>query len=108
MVAHPPTLSSDRYLQRFRKQACFAGSDNSLLSLCRNDRVVISHQDGSAWALAMGVITKILPGPEVEVLLDKAVSCHAGVVYRIDEVSGYSGGIALSNMADLCASDGER
>ena len=110
MFAHPPTFSksTDRYLQMFTKQPGCCSSGDLLVSLSTNDRVIISRQDGSAWALAMGVITKVVSGPEVEVSLDKGVSCQADVVYRIDEVSGYSGGIAFGNLADLCASDSEK
>ena len=110
MIAYPPTFSEStaRYLQRFTKQPGCAVASSSVLSLSANDRVIISRQDGNAWALAMGVITGIVQGPEVEVSLDKGVPSLADVLYRIDGVSGYSGGIAYSNLADLCASDSER
>lgn len=79
------------------------------VSLCSNDRVVISAQDGSGWAIAMGTVTEVLPGEGVGVTLDKAVPFKAdGVLYRIDRMSGSGGGIAYSNLADMCTSDGER
>lgn len=56
----------------------------------------------------MGTITAVLPGPQVQVTLDKAVSFKSGVIYRIDQVSGFSGGKAYCNLADLCGSDSEK
>ena len=110
MIAHCPTFSKpmDRYLQKFTKQLGSICPSNSVTTLSTNDRVIISRQDGSAWALATGVITLIMPGPVVEVSLDKGVAFQADIVYRIDQVSGYSGGVAYSNLADLCVSDCER
>jgi len=84
----------------------FAG--NPVVSLCAGDRVTISRQDGSGWAVAVGCIAAVLPGPVVKVTLDKAVSCNKNILYRIDRAPGFASGMSYYNMADLCLSDSER
>lgn len=109
MLAQPPTFtkSTGRYLQSFTKKPGLEVS-SSVLSISTNDRVVISRQDGTGWAIAMGMVTVVLPGPGVVVLLDKAVPWGSHVLYTVDQVSGHSGGMANHNLADLCASGSER
>lgn len=110
MLAQQPTFfkNTGRYHQSFTKKLdTLLLSSGGEVSLSSNDRVVISAQDGSCWAIAMGTVTKVMPG-SVRVTLDKAVPFEAGVLYRIDQMAGSGGGIAYSNLADLCTSDSER
>lgn len=106
MLAGTPSLNSGRSVQSFARSPHSAVPSGSLLAT--NDRVVISRQDGSGWAISMGTITDVLPGPQVRVVLDKPVPHKEDVLYRIDQVSGYSGGAAYCNLADLCTSDSEK
>lgn len=106
MLAGTPSLNSGRSVQSFARSPHSAVPSGSLLAT--NDRVVISRQDGSGWAISMGTITDVLPGPQVRVVLDKPVPHEEDVLYRIDQVSGYSGGAAYCNLADLCTSDSEK
>ena len=110
MLAQPPTFtkSTGRYLQSFTKKPGLAEVSCSVLSISTNDRVVISRQDRTGWAIAIGTVTEVFPGPGVVVLLDKAVVCDCHVLYTVDQVSGHSGGMANHNLADLCASGSER
>lgn len=111
MLAQPPTFtkSTGRYLQSFTKKPSLAEVSSSVLSISTNDRVVISRQNGTGWAIAMGTVTVVLPDPPgVVVLLDKAVPWESHVLYTVDQVSGHSGGMANHNLADLCASGSER
>ncbi len=110
MIAHPPTYSkqTERYSQTFTRGASSVSDQNSIISLSANDRIIISCQDGSAWAIAMGSIESVMPGPEVRVTLDRSVQYTGKMMYRIDKVPGYSGGILYGNLAELCASDTER
>ena len=111
MLAQPPTFfkNTGRYHQSFIKQLdTLPLSSGREVSLSSNDRVVISAQDGSCWAIAMGTVTNVLTGEGVRVALDKAVPFDAGVLYRIDQMAGSGGGIAYSNLADICTSDSER
>ena len=73
-----------------------------------NDAVVISRQDGTGWAVAMGTITKPLSNGEIEVLVDKTVPSDNGTLYRIDAAPSHRGGAMAGNLADLCTSDSER
>lgn len=56
----------------------------------------------------MGTVTAVASGPEVRLLLDKAVPCEVTTLYRVDQVSGPSAAMAYCNLADLCASDSEK
>lgn len=111
MQAHTPIFSQNtgRYFQSFSKSPhCPSISTLGTLSLSANDQVIVSHQDGSGWAVAMGTITNVSEGPNVQVLLDKAVPTSSTSLYRIDQMSGPSLSMASSNLADLCASDSEK
>lgn len=113
MLAQHPSFSKStgRYVQSFTKKPDGASGEKSFSSetvISTNERVVISAQDGTGWAIAMGRVTDVLPGLGVTVALDKAVSCAAGVLYRIDQLAGQSGGIAYSNLAEICAPDSDR
>lgn len=81
--------------------------------LTAHDRVVVSRQDGSSWAIAIGTILSLVCNNssgtiEVRILLDKAVSCDSSVLYRIDQPPGFSRGSVPRTLAELCASDSER
>lgn len=110
MLAMPATYSKlhDKHVQTFAKQQGFTlSSDRVLLS---NEQVIISHQDGSGWAVAMGTITNIsVSAGEVQVMMiDKPVPASDYLLYRIDKAPGYIGGAMASNLADFCSSDSER
>ena len=84
LVACVPTRAENgRYFQRFIKH------DEDMLStmhmsplhthtpthsphhiISPHERVIVSRQDGSAWAVAMGTVTKTT-NKEIELLLDK-------------------------------------
>ena len=78
MLAHPPVRdpasSSNRHLQKFTRQPSSPHSSSSPLShphtLTLNERVVVSRQDGTSWAVAMGIVT-VATGSDVELSLDK-------------------------------------
>lgn len=79
MLALPPVkesgASSNRYLQKFtRHQPSPSHSSPSPSShphtLTLNERIVVSRQDGTSWAIAMGMVTMITTN-EVELSLDK-------------------------------------
>ena len=112
MQARLPILSKStgRYSQSFTKVPGSSPSCGHTLPLMldTNERVFVSHQDGSGWALAMGTVLRVGEGPEVRLDLDKAVSYTGGVVYRIDRAPGYSGGAVAASLTDLCISDSER
>ena len=80
--------------------------------LTAHDRVVISRQDGSSWAVAMGTILSLACSSsgtvEVRILLDKTVPCDSSVLYRIDQPPSFSRGSVPRTLAELCASDSER
>lgn len=112
MIARPSTFSKTRgkHVQTFvKRQGSTLSSERALVT---NEQVIISHQDGSGWAVAMGTITNISASvSEVEVtMIDKPVPASDGdVLYRIDQSPGYSGGGAMaSNLADFCSSDSEQ
>lgn len=109
MVAHPPTFSeaTRRYCQSFSRSPDSDPFSSHAHSLSANDRVIVSRQDGSGWAVAMGTVTAVSAGGQMEVLLDKPVP-EAAALYRIDKWSGTSGATATCNLADLCASDSEK
>ena len=74
-----------------------------------NERVFVSRQDGSSWAVAVGSIKNVKSGPVVCLSLNHPVPHESGAVYRIDCSSGYSTGAAMAgNLADFCMSDTER
>ena len=110
MLACPPTFirNTGRYLQSFVKKPNATASSGSKASLSANERVAISVQDGTGWAVAVGVVTEVLPGNGLKVVLDKVVPSGAELLYRIDQVVRHNASIAYSNLADLCTSDGER
>ena len=80
--------------------------------LTAHDRVVISRQDGSSWAVAMGTILSLACSSsgtiEVRILLDKAVPYDSSVLYRIDQPPGFSRSSVPRTLTELCASDSER
>ena len=77
-----------------------------------HDRVVVSHNDGSSWAVAIGTILSLTYSSsddvEVRVLIDKTLPTDSTVLYRIDQAPGYSRGSVPSTLADFCVSDSER
>ena len=78
-----------------------------------HDRVVVSHNDGSSWAVAIGTILTLTYSSssgdvEVCVLIDKPLPTDSTVLYRIDQAPGYSRGSVPSTLADFCVSDSER
>lgn len=104
-------MTRGKFIQSFSKShtnpAVF--TLDTLLSV--HDRVVISHQDGSSWAIAIGTITcsnNNNDGVEVHVSVDKALPTHSNLLYRIDQAPSFSRGSVPSTLADLCASDSER
>ena len=118
--------SGGRFIQSFSKSN-FADSSSTTTTLSKitstttavdtlltmHDRVVISSQDGSSWAIAIGTILSLTcsaggSGVEVCVLADKAVPTDLGVLYRIDMAPGFSRGLVPSTLADWIASDSER
>lgn len=112
MLAHPSAYSSQtgRYTQSFTKTPGSLVSPSMQLTLGANERVFVSRQDGTGWAVAVGTISRVEPGAGLRVCLtlDKAVPHDGDVVYRIDRVSGYSGGAMAGNLAEFCVSDSER
>jgi DNA replication ATP-dependent helicase Dna2 len=75
-------------------------------TLTPNERMVVSRQDGTAWAVAMGMVT-MATDEAVELLIDKPVSWD-GTEYRLDVAPSYYGSASLVNLARLCGSDSER
>ena len=76
MLPHQPVResgsSSNRYLQKFTRESSSSSSSSSPLphNLTLNERIVVSHEDGSSWAVAMGIVTTA-NGNGVELSLDK-------------------------------------
>ena len=72
----PKTEHTNKHLQKFIKHDhhhhphTSTSSHPHTHSLSLNERVVVSRQDGSAWAVAMGTVT-MTNEREVELLLDK-------------------------------------
>ena len=58
--------STNRYLQKFTQEVAHSHPHTFTL----NERVVVSRQDGSAWAIAMGMVT-MATHAEVELSLDR-------------------------------------
>lgn len=89
-----------------------AAAVDTLLTV--HDRVVISHQDGSSWAVAIGTILSLTYSTsdsgslEVGILVDKAVPSDSDALYRIDLAPGFGRGSVSSTLADWIASDSER
>jgi hypothetical protein len=87
-----------------------AATVDTLLTV--HDRVVVSRQDGSSWAVAMGTILSLTCNSsgivEVRVLLDKAVPSDVNMLYRIDQPPSFSRASVPRTLAELCASDSER
>ena len=108
LTALPVDSSSPlkRHTQTFTQTPPSPHSSDSLLSV--NDGVVISRQDGTGWAVAMGTITKPLSDGEIEVLVDKTVPSDNATLYRIDAAPSHRGGAMAGNLADFCTSDSER
>lgn len=81
--------------------------------LTAHDRVVVSRQDGSSWAVAMGTVLSLICNNssgtiKVRILLDKALPSDSSVPYRIDQPPGFNRGSVPRTLAELCASDSER
>ena len=78
MLAHSPTPSGTmgKCSQYFTKQGASAATSTVTRLISVNDRVIVSRQDATGWALAMGTIACIMPGPEVQVILDKIGPIH--------------------------------
>ncbi len=111
MHAHMPTLSKStgRYRQSFTKAPCSSSAYHSgRLTLDCNERVFVSHQDGSKWAIAVGTVLSVEAGPEVRLDLDNAVSHTDAIAYRIDQAPSYAGTAMASSLAEFCLSDSER
>ena len=108
LAALPVDSSSPlkRHTQTFIQTPPSPHSSDSLLSV--NDGVVISRQDGTGWAVAMGTITKPVSDGEIEVLVDKTVPSDSASLYRIDAAPSHRGGAMAGNLADFCTSDSER
>lgn len=97
-----------KYFQSFIKKNGAVATSNTLPSLSVNERAVVSIQDGSGWAIAVGAVICVQPGPKVEMALDKAVPTTENTLYRIDKAPGYSGKLMAGNLADFCSSEAER
>ena len=71
--------SINRHLQKFTRQSSPSHFHTSTLShphthtFSLNERIVVSREDGKAWAIAMGTVTMATDG-EIELLLDKLVA----------------------------------
>ena len=78
MVAHPPQHkrdpSNNRHLQKFTRIPSHTAPSppSHPHTLTLHERIVVSRQDGSAWAVAMGMVT-MATDEEVELSLDKLV-----------------------------------
>ena len=73
MVACPPVQKSEHtnhHLQKFIKHRRHTSTSSPHHTLTLNERIVVSRQDGTAWAVAMGTVT-IATENEVELLIDK-------------------------------------
>ena len=81
MRAHSPQQrhSTNRYLQKFTRVVAHlhSSSNSHPHTFTLNERVVVSRQDGSAWAIAMGMVT-MATDTEVELSLDRLK--HADVI----------------------------
>ena len=68
--------NSNRHLQKFIRHCNHTPTPSHphthTHTLPLNERIVVSRQDGSAWAIAMGTVT-MATDTEVELLLDKYV-----------------------------------
>ena len=110
MLARPAVTSKlhGKVVQTFVKQQ--RSTLPSERTLSTNEQVIVSHQDGSGWAIAMGTITNIsvLTGEVELTMIDRPVPAGVHVLYRIDQAPGYSGGAMASNLAQFCSSDSER
>ena len=117
MVARASALDNSpggRLIQSFSKSPTHskaAAIVDTLLTV--HDRVVVSHQDGRSWAVAIGTILSLTCSSgggdvEVQILVDKALPTDSNLLYRIDQAPGFSRGSVPSTLAELCASDSER
>ena len=117
--------SGGRFIQSFSKSLFVTSSSSSSTSkvtsttaavdtlLTVHDRVVISSQDGSHWAVAIGTVLSLTcsgdgGSMEICILVDKAVPTDSAILYRIDMAPGFSRGSVPSTLADWIASDSER
>ena len=110
MLPEPVTGSPYSHcLQTFRKTPdsahCHTPS-KAALAFTKNERVIVSLQDGSGWAVAMGTVAIAMQDGVIRLSLDKAVSCDQ--VCRIDHAPSFSGGLMMNNLTQLCGSDSER
>lgn len=70
MVAHPAVSNGgSKYLQVLSK--CGGGGMRQDLPLLLHKRVVVSRQDGSGWAVAIGTVSMVISSTEVQLSLDK-------------------------------------
>ena len=109
------TSGGQRFIQSFSKSSSATSVSMAMAAdtmLTVHDRVVVSHQDGSSWAVAIGTIlslTCIGDGErEVRIVLDKALPSDLSFLYRIDRAPAFSRGSVSSSLAELCSSDSER
>ena len=77
MLACPPEEKiecvSNYHSQKFIKRhhtSTPSGPHNHTHTLTPNERIVVSRQDGGAWAIAMGTVARAT-SDEVELLLDR-------------------------------------
>ena len=115
MVAMVPTVDHSpggKMIQAFSKSQSSSlpsAAVDTLLTV--HDRVVISHQDGGRWAVAIGTILSLTCGRgvvEVRILLDKVLPFDLNQLYRIDQAPGFRQGLVSSTFAELFASDSKR
>ena len=70
MVAHPAVSNGpSRYLQVLCK--CRGEGTQQDLPLPLHKRVVVSRQDGSGWAVAIGTVSMVISSREVQLSFDK-------------------------------------
>lgn len=112
------TSGGQRFIQSFTKSSSAsvattistATAADTMLTI--HDRVVVSHQDGASWAVAIGTILSLTSSSggerEVNIVLDKALPSDSSVLYRIDRAPAFSRGSVSSSLAELCSSDSER
>ena len=103
--------SGGRFISSFSKSPTIAMATGVDTLLTNHDRAVVSHNDGSSWAVAIGTILSLTCSSgdvAVRILLDKAPPTGPDFLYRIDQAPGFSRGSVTSTLADVCVSDSER
>ena len=68
LVASPAVREGCRFSQLFAKRGKVGAHG---LPLSVHERVVVSRQDGTGWAIAIGTISKAISPGEVQLSLDK-------------------------------------